>query len=249
MRRLSDRLQKIAGFIEPGEKIADIGTDHGKIPIYLALNRITSKAILSDINAGPLEKARLNIKAHAPDYAFDIRQGSGLDPIKAFEVDTIIIAGMGGLLIAGILGEDLVKTRSYRKFLLQPRNAEDKLRFWLRQNSFLIVDECLVQEGKHICEIICAIPSDSESVKSDSLSMKDLPFEISPLLFAKKDPLLKEFIVRKIAVEKRNLERIIHGKRQLGKRIDEDQQIDAMKNRINDLELLIKKIDESFYLS
>ena len=198
MIKLSDRLQKIADFIDQAESVADIGTDHGFLPISLWESGKSPHVILSDINVGPLEKAKDNINKYYPDQKFDIRIGSGIVTLKPAEVDTIVIAGMGGLLIADILGDDLVKTRSYKKLILQPRNAQNKLRAWLLENGFQIVDEALVREGKYLCEIILAVPGNqcpSGPIGDD--------LEISPILFTKKDPLLVEFIENKIRIEKK----------------------------------------------
>jgi tRNA (adenine22-N1)-methyltransferase len=208
MIKLSDRLQKIADFIEQGESVADIGTDHGFLPIALWERGKSPHVILSDINSGPLEKAKANIEKHCPEKEFDIRTGSGIRTIEPGEVDDVVIAGMGGLLIAEILGDDLKRSKSYRKLILQPRNAPDKLRAWLLENGFSIQDESLVRERKYICEIILAVPASSAQETGIDGNRPDLPsvpdaidLEISPILFRKKDPLLVEFIENKIRIE------------------------------------------------
>jgi tRNA (adenine22-N1)-methyltransferase len=203
MIKLSDRLQKIADFIEPGESVADVGTDHGFLPIALWEQGKSPHVILSDINAGPLEKARFNINKYFPEKEFDIRIGSGIQTIRPAEVDDIVIAGMGGLLIAEILGDDLEKSRSYKKLILQPRNAQNKLRAWLLENGFTIRDEVLVRERKYLCEIIQAVPGGSETAKAlnKKIDPDDIDLEISPILFVKNDPLLVEFIENKIRIE------------------------------------------------
>lgn len=203
MIKLSDRLQKIADFIEPGESVADIGTDHGFLPIALWDQGKSPHVILSDINSGPLEKARFNINKHFPDKEFDIRIGSGIRTIRHAEVDDVVIAGMGGLLIAEILGDDLEKSKSYRKLILQPRNAQNKLRAWMLENGFTISDEVLVRERKYLCEIIVAVPDAGREDKEQRriIDSDDIDLEISPILFVKKDPLLVEFIENKIRIE------------------------------------------------
>lgn len=207
MVKLSDRLQKIADFIEPGESTADIGTDHGFLPIALWESGKSPHVILSDINAGPLEKARANINKYYPEKEFDIRIGSGIQTLKPAEVDAIVIAGMGGLLITEIIGDDLEKSKSYRKLILQPRNGQEKLRLWLIKNGFTIEDEVLVKEGKYFCEIILAVPvSENREINVD-----DIDLEISPILFEKKDPQLVEFIENKIRIEKKVYEAIQNG--------------------------------------
>lgn len=210
MIKLSNRLQKIADLVEPGESIADIGTDHGFLPIALWEGGKSPHVILSDINVGPLEKASDNINKYFPGKEFDLRIGSGIQTLQPAEVEVILIAGMGGQLIADILADDLEKTKSYRKLILQPRNAQEKLRFWLLDNGFTIEDEHLVREGKYLCEILLAVPGGSgqkttlkDSGMENRISPDDIDLEISPLLFAKKDPLLVEFIENKIRIEKK----------------------------------------------
>jgi tRNA (adenine22-N1)-methyltransferase len=196
MVKLSDRLEKICAMISPGERVADIGADHALLPIALFERNITRALILSDIRPGPLEKARAGLARRLPGEIFDIRLGGGLAPLKEGEVDTAVIAGMGGLLIADILSADPEKARSFKRFILQPRNAADKLRVRLAELAFVIDDEALATEGRFICEILCASPG---GARRPALPNADaLSAEISPLLIRKGDPLLAEWIERKI---------------------------------------------------
>lgn len=163
--KLSQRLDKIAGRIEKGEKVADIGTDHGYLPLYLYEKGISPKVIMADVSKGSLAKAENSCKEHAPGEKFDLRLGDGLDVIKKGEVDAVVIAGMGGILISEILDWDLEKSYSIKKFVLQPRNNVGHLRKWLFKNGFEIVAEDLVAEGKVICEIITCVPGDEIKVR------------------------------------------------------------------------------------
>jgi len=233
MIRLSERLQKIADFIEPGESVADIGTDHGFLPIALRESGKSPFVILSDVNEGPLEKARANIEKHLPEERIDIRIGNGLKILKPGEVDAVVIAGMGGLLIAEILGEDPLKTRSFRKFILQPRTAQKKLREWLYAHGFTITDEALAREGKLLCEIIVAAPCSEGLDKMPD----DIDLEISPILFTKNDPLLVEFIENKIRIEMRVY-------RSIRDNAVKNQE-DLLRRSKERIELLLKLIDEA----
>ena len=112
----------------------------------------------------------------------------------------IVIAGMGGLLIADILGASPEIASAAKRIILQPRNAENRLRKWLNENGFPIVDEVLVREGKHICEILTVVPNHDFTFPE---IQNELDYEVSPILFAKKDPLLVEFIENKIRIEKK----------------------------------------------
>lgn len=239
MIKLSPRLQKMADLIQPGETVADIGTDHGFLPMALWESGISPRVILSDINSGPLEKARVNIEKYFPETEFDVRLGSGLSAIHPVEVDAIIIAGMGGQLISEILGEDLNKTRTFKRMILQPRNAQDKLRAWLMENGFFIYDESLVREGKYLCEIIAVLPGNeahSPGNESDLSHGGPMDLEVSPVLFEKQDPLLVEFIENKIRIEKKILEAVKNG---VGK--DKYKKLEETEHRIKLLEELRKR--------
>ena len=197
---LTERLKLIAYHVDKDASVADIGTDHGYIPLYLYRENQKRKIIMTDINKGPMKIAKKNKSDNAiPKDRIEERIGSGLEPLMASECDTIIIAGMGGILIADILGKDLIKSYSFKKYILQPRNSQAKLRKWLMCNGFEIQNEFLVREGKFICEIIIINP-DQNNI--NVLYDNEIYYEIGKKLIENKDPLLKEFIQNKINIEK-----------------------------------------------
>ncbi|MBR3052616.1 MAG: SAM-dependent methyltransferase, partial [Firmicutes bacterium] len=158
MIKLSERLKMIADNIEPGSGVADIGTDHGYLPIYLCQTKKYGKVIATDVNTGPLQKAKANFILTVPDMKPDLRLGDGLDPLKPGEVETVVIAGMGGYLISDILTWDLGKTLTYKRFILQPRNNSGKLRRDLYKLGFRILREDIAFEQNRFCEIITCEP-------------------------------------------------------------------------------------------
>ena len=174
MIKLSERLECIANRIDKGETVADIGTDHGYLPIYLWENKISPKVIMADISKGSLQKAKDNCKLSQPDFDFDCRLGDGLEVLKPHEVDTVVMAGMGAFLIIEMLEWDIIKTRTYKKFILQPRNNLGELVKWLKDNNFNINNYDLVKEGKRICEILTVcIESAGEDFYQSSCSADD----------------------------------------------------------------------------
>ncbi|MCK9443107.1 MAG: class I SAM-dependent methyltransferase [Tissierellaceae bacterium] len=189
--KLSQRLFKIAELVPRNSIVGDIGTDHGYIPAYLVLNNISKKVIGTDISKGSLEKIIEFVKEQGIEDKVDSRLGDGLDPILEYEIDTVIIAGMGGLLIRDILEKDLKKTNSIVNFILQPMVAVKELRKYLVENSFEIIGEELVKEDGKFYEIIHA-------KRGKSHVDKELYYEISPLLIKDKHGLLKEFISFKL---------------------------------------------------
>lgn len=184
--KLTNRLACIASKVPQGSKVADIGTDHAYIPIFLAKNYISKKIIASDIKRGPVEIAKKNILEHRVENFVEVRLGHGLRIIRPHEVDTIIIAGMGGLLIRDILDESIEVLGTIDTLILQPMIAHDVLREWLNRNGFMIVDEQLTKEGDKLYNIIVA--------KHGYECIDEIYFDIGKKLVENKDPLLNEFL-------------------------------------------------------
>jgi len=189
--KLSPRLQCIAEKVNPGSYIADIGTDHAYLPIYLIENGICIRAIATDVRRGPLDRAWENIKANGLLNKIELRLGYGLSPIGRDEVDCAVLAGMGGYLICNILDEGRRKAESIKYFIIQPVQAPEVVREYLYKNKYTIYDEQLVKEKDKIYEIIAAAHGE------DSL-IDPIYCEIGRKLIEKKDPLLPEFISLKI---------------------------------------------------
>lgn len=152
--KLSERLQYIADEIKKGETMADIGCDHGFLPLYLMEKHKCPKVIMTDVSGGSLKKAETNCKLVKPKGDYELRLGDGIDVLSDGEVDVVVMAGMGGLLIADMLKWNLQKSRSIKRYILQPRNNPGRLRHFLACNGFSIVKEGLVREGKFLCEIL-----------------------------------------------------------------------------------------------
>ncbi len=146
--KMTTRMQEIINFSKTGEKVCDIGCDHGLIGIELLKNYNVDYVIFSDIVKQPLQSAISNVsEANINRSQVDFRVGDGLETILVGEVDTVIITGMGGKTIADILSNDLTKTRSFETFVLQPTNAEKTLRKWLCENCFVINNETLIEDN------------------------------------------------------------------------------------------------------
>lgn len=163
--KLTPRLEKIANLVKSNHSVADIGTDHGYIAIYLIQNSISPYVIAGDINKKPLESARNNIKEMGLSQRIETRLGSGLSVIKPGEVETVIIAGMGGILIGQLLQEAPEIIATTKEFILQPMQAQEELRRYLVDNGFKIVKDVLVKEDHRIYEIICAEKGQQEVIQ------------------------------------------------------------------------------------
>ena len=160
--RLSKRIYALADKVIDGDSIADIGTDHGYVPMLLMRQGRSPHVIMSDISEGSLAKARETFAACRLEDKVresDFRVGDGLQTIEAGEVDELIIAGLGGHTIKNILADDEEKSRSFRRIILQPRKHSGTLRHYLYTHGWDIESETLAEEGKFACEIITALPS------------------------------------------------------------------------------------------
>ncbi len=143
---LSPRLKKIADLIAKNSKIADVGTDHAYIPIYCFENNIIRSAIAMDINPMPLKRAEANLKKFGFIEKSQLRLSNGIEKLEKDEVDVIVIAGMGGLLIRDIIDAGKEKISESTLLLIQPMIAPMELRCYLFENGFDICDEYVVRE-------------------------------------------------------------------------------------------------------
>ena len=211
---MSDRLKRLASLVQKGETVADIGTDHGYLPLFLCQKGTSPRAVLIDVNAGPLAKAKENSREEALGNRLDFRLGDGLEPLKKGEVDCCILAGMGGLLIAELLDWDLPKTITFRKYILQPRNHVGKLIYWLTGNGFRIEKETLVKEGPRFCEILVCRPPAKVPVRQirasllPDLKLEDPAFEYPDLLVEKPCELTRAYLAARLSEEEAVINRI-----------------------------------------
>lgn len=148
---LTPRLRAIAEQVPKGAKLADIGTDHGYLPVWLILNGVIDTAIASDLREGPLDRARQTAARCGTAERISFRLCGGLDGIARSETDLIAIAGMGGDTIAQILAA-APWTRD-KTLLLQPMTALPALRRWLGQNGYSIRAERIAREGQRLYSI------------------------------------------------------------------------------------------------
>ena len=189
--KLSPRLKTIADLIPADHRVADVGTDHAYIPVYLREQGHKEHIIASDINQGPLDNAISTIASNQLSGAIETRLGGGLVPYSIGEIDTAIIAGMGGILISQILEASMDVAMELDMLILQPMQAQDELREWLLSHSFSIVDEKLVKEGRKYYEIIV--------VKKGQMPKQDEIYnELGYLLPVNDDPLFIEFLETKV---------------------------------------------------
>lgn len=148
--QLSRRMQRLSRMVTKGNRLADVGTDHGYIPIALVQQGRIPRAIAMDINKGPLARAKRHIEACGLGTYIVTRLSDGLKALEAGEADTVLIAGMGGMLTIHILEGGAHCLDSVQELILQPQSDIDLVRRYLAKHQFRIVEEDIVlDEGKY----------------------------------------------------------------------------------------------------
>lgn len=183
---LDDRLITCASFVRNGTALADIGTDHAYLPVWLAKKGIIKSAVAADIRPLPLKSGRENIEKYGCGDIVTARLSDGLDEIACDEADDIVMAGMGAELICNIIDRTPWLKDSTKRLILQPMTRAHVLRKYLADNGFDILDEkACVQSGKSYTVIL----SEFSGVEQK----RDVSFYYIGKL-SKKDPAAKNFM-------------------------------------------------------
>lgn len=182
MIELSKRLKHVADQIKQGEIVADIGSDHAYLPIYLLHNNVSPSAIAGEVAEGPFNRAKNEVRKHHLEEEIDVRFGSGMEIINSNDpIDAFTICGMGEILIASIIEKGITKNvfRRNERLILQPNAGEPFLRKYVQSIQYKITDEKIIEENNKIYEIITAVPSESmmdysnDEIKFGPLLMKE----------------------------------------------------------------------------
>ena len=181
---LSKRLKTVADLVTPCEKVADVGTDHGYVPIYLVKENICQFAYAMDVNEGPLNIAKSNIAEEGLEDKIEKILSDGFDSFGDRDADSVIIAGMGGDLIVDILAR--AKDYGFDELILSPHKRADLVRKFLSENGYKISDEKMVEDAKKFYPVIKAIKGESE--------YDEVQLEYGPILLKEKDETLKEYL-------------------------------------------------------
>lgn len=151
---LTPRLQLLADWVRPGARLADVGTDHAYLPVWLRLHGRMVSAIACDLREGPLERARETGRTYGVAGEIDYRLGNGLSVVSPEEADTIVIAGMGGENIAAILAKAPWTAGGGHTLLLQPQSRAETLRAFLAENGYAVRREALVEDRGTIYPVL-----------------------------------------------------------------------------------------------
>lgn len=190
MIKISKRLTMAASLISGGNVLADVGTDHGYVPIYLVEQGKIHRAIAMDINKGPLERAKEHIVQYGMDEYIETRLSDGVEALSVGEADTILIAGMGGGLVMHILTEGREVCRSATELVLQPQSELERVRRFLFEEGYVTdAEEMIEEDGKYYPMMRVHYEK-----KPGQSGQKKVFFVYGKSLLEKKHPVLLQFL-------------------------------------------------------
>ncbi|HET7658133.1 MAG TPA: tRNA (adenine(22)-N(1))-methyltransferase TrmK [Bacillales bacterium] len=187
--KLSERLQTVAEEIPVGEKMADIGSDHAYLPSYLCITGRVTHAIAGEVADGPFASAIAQVKTLGLEGSISVRKGDGLDILSPGEVESIVIAGMGGKLIRDILERGKEKLEGVNRLILQPNVASEIVRCWLKDNGWELKKETILEEDEKIYEILTADRGDGHAPYRD---IGEAGYRFGPFLLKEKNEVFRK---------------------------------------------------------
>ena len=225
---LSKRLLAVAGFVTPGSRVADIGTDHAFVPIYLMEHKIVPSALAMDIGKGPLLAAEEHIKEHGLEKYITARQSDGVLALQDGEADSVIIAGMGGALVIKILSEGRERLRNVKELILQPQSEVEKVRHFLYESGYHITAEEMVFEDGKYYPMMHAVPGRDDPVYPESY------FKYGGWLIREKN----EVLLRYLEKEEREV-------REIQKKLLPGQEKERIRARLDEIKERLAVIEQA----
>lgn len=219
--QLSKRLMAVASLVMQHGVVADIGTDHGYIPIYLIQQEKMDKAIAMDVNKGPLLRASEHISQYGLSRYIETRLSDGLSAVKPGEADSIVIAGMGGELMMQILARGETVAKMAKELILQPQSELGAFRKFLDWKGYRIYEEDMVFEDGKFYPMMRAgfqLESAPGQLLAKTENEKRLAYEYGGLLLEMRHPVLKQYLIGQMRQKQVILEQI---KEQQGSKIQQ----------------------------
>ena len=194
--QLSDRLTAIAEMVTEGNRLVDVGCDHGYLPVYLMLQHKIPGAIATDVGKGPLTRAQEHIAQYHMEAYIETRLCNGLSEIRSGEEDALVIAGMGGPLMERILSEGRHALPGFQELILQPQSDIPHFRRFFMQNGYQIIQEEMILEDGKFYPIMKAVTYEGE--RPAVWSREEEMF--GRLLLERKHPVLKLYLERELRI-------------------------------------------------
>lgn len=188
----------LANMVTLGNRVADVGCDHGFLSVYLVREGISPRVIAMDVRSGPLSAAREHIGASGLGSYIETRLSDGLQELRPGETDAVVCAGMGGRLMARILEESLEKARGMRELILQPQSQIKEFRQFLRGAGFQVTAEDMVREDGTYYVAMRAVPGEAERGLDERTGFdRALCDRFGEILLSRRHPLLGRYLLER----------------------------------------------------
>lgn len=255
--QLSKRLQALADMVRPGNRVADVGCDHGFLSIYLVQQGIAPGVIAGDVRKGPLSAAQKHVAEYGLEAYIDTRLSDGLEKYQPGEAETLICAGMGGPLMQRILMAHREVTLSFKELILQPQSELEEFRIFLRKQGFAVAEEnILCEDGKyyfmfrvvpeHGDRLVCTqnelgTECDADISKEDYQRLCD---KYGEQLLAKRHPVLKEYLERGVSGSLAVQEQLLTHRGDVGSNARLERSLEENTKEIGDLQAALAMFNE-----
>ena len=223
--QISRRLCAIADLVTEGNRLVDVGCDHGYLPVYLKLQGRIPSAIATDVAEGPLSRAREHIRQYGLDSYIETRRCDGLADVGRGEGDTLVIAGMGGPLMERILADGRSVWEDFKEMILQPQSDIPHFRHFLLENGFHITEEEMILEDGKFYPILKVNRQTEE--QPELWSVQEEMF--GRFLLERKHPVLRKYLERELRIHEEILAKLKEDSGEMAakrkKEIEEERQL------------------------
>ncbi|MDO5798806.1 MAG: class I SAM-dependent methyltransferase [Eubacteriales bacterium] len=223
--QISRRLCAIADLVTEGNRLVDVGCDHGYLPVYLKLQGRIPSAIATDVAEGPLSRAREHIRQYGLDSYIETRRCDGLADVGRGEGDTLVIAGMGGPLMERILTDGRSVWEDFKEMILQPQSDIPHFRHFLLENGFHITEEEMILEDGKFYPILKVNRQTEE--QPELWSVQEEMF--GRFLLERKHPVLRKYLERELRIHEEILAKLKEASGEMAakrkKEIEEERQL------------------------
>ena len=191
---LSRRLERVAAHVPAGARLADIGSDHGYLPVALMRRGLITAAVAGEVALTPFRSATRTVQENGLEQAISVRLADGLEAMEPADgISAISVCGMGGETIRDVLDRGKTRLSGQERLILQPNGGEQPLRQWLMEHDYRIVCEELLRENRFDYEIIVAEPTGPEQYSAEALYFGPLQMQArSPTFLRKWQRMLKQ---------------------------------------------------------
>lgn len=228
--KLSKRLETIASMVPESAEhglVADVGTDHGFVPIWLVEQKRAARALAMDVRSGPLQRAKEHIREHGLEQLIETRLSDGLRELRPSEADTVVIAGMGGELMLRILRDGSHVRDTVGHWVLSPQSELREFRHGLEKLGLAIVKEVMVEEDGKFYTVMLAEPG---TMHYDG----EYRYRYGGCLIEDKSPVLLALLQKEERQYREIIDRL------------EAQQGDAARKRLEEMRKKLKEIEETY---